>query len=172
MDLQNINIQHNDVNKKSIQEEIKKIIVELFSEISKMHGLSKSVGEVYGCVYLAQNPLCIDDIMKELGISRGNVSMNLNKLKEAMFIKKVWIKGERKQYYVHLNGFSLILDIINKEHTLFSNARDKLNEIDKKLNGKNEFIKHKLQDFEHMEKLLKETVDVIEKMNKNINYKI
>ncbi|ABR56874.1 regulatory protein ArsR [Methanococcus aeolicus Nankai-3] len=155
--------------KEEINEEMKKTIIELFSKISKIHGLSKSVGEVYGCIYASHNPLCIDDIMEELGISRGNVSMNLNKLEKLGFIKKVWVKGERKQYYEPLCGFSSILDIVGHKHALFLDASTKLRELNEKSNGENELILDKLQNLEKMEKLLKKILVTIKEINKNSN---
>ena len=152
-----------------INEEMKKTIIELFSKISKIHGLSRSVGEVYGCIYASHNPLCIDDIMEELGISRGNVSMNLNKLEKLGFIKKVWVKGERKQYYAPLYGFSSILDIAGQKHNLFLDACNKLRKLNEKSNEENEFIIEKLQSLEKMEKLLKKILVTIKEINKNSN---
>jgi DNA-binding transcriptional regulator GbsR (MarR family) len=41
----------------------------------------------------------MDDIMVRLGISRGNVSMNLSKLAEWGLVKRVHKRGDRREYY-------------------------------------------------------------------------
>ncbi len=115
-------------------EESKKLIIELFSEIAKIHGLNKSVGAVYAILYLSDKPLTISDIMEELKISKGNVSMSLRKLEELGFVKKVWIKGERKNYYTAVDGFSSIKDIAKKKYKLISEVYEKIE--DEKLKKK------------------------------------
>jgi DNA-binding transcriptional regulator GbsR (MarR family) len=45
----------------------------------------------------------MDDIMARLGISRGNVSMNLNKLLEWGLILRVHKRGDRREYYESLS---------------------------------------------------------------------
>ena len=170
MNSKNTNNQNNDDEEYLIKEEVKKTVIELFINVLKMQGLSKSVGEVWGCIFIAENPLCIDDIMEELGISRGSVSMSLNTLEKLKYIEKIWIKGERKQYYVHSCGFSIMKDLTIKKYTFFSNACNKLRELDKKSSKENKLIKEKLQNLEYMEQVLKEMVCVVEKINEDINY--
>jgi DNA-binding transcriptional regulator GbsR (MarR family) len=144
-------------------DEVKKTIIELFSEIAKIHGLSKSVGEVYAVVYLSDKPLCIDEIMEELGMSKGNVSMNLNKLEKLGFIKKVWIKGERKNYYESVHGFSSFKDIVKKKHDVLSKACDKLEKLDDVKN--NERMVEKLKYIKKMRDFSKRVLNVLENID-------
>ncbi|AEH06591.1 GbsR/MarR family transcriptional regulator [Methanothermococcus okinawensis] len=147
-------------------EELKKTMIELFSEIAKIHGLSKSVGEVYAVIYLADKPLCIDDIMNELGISKGNVSMNLNKLEKLGFIKKVWIKGERKNYYESIDGFSSIKDIAKKKYNIISKVYDKLIELKEKSDeNEKELLSKKLRNIEKMRDISKKILDMLESVD-------
>ena len=147
-------------------DEVKKTIIELFSEIAKIHGLSKSVGEVYAVVFLSDKPLCIADIMEELGMSKGNVSMNLNKLEKIGFIKKVWIKGERKNYYESVDGFSSFKDIAKKKYDVISKACDRLEKLEGKLeNGRK--LNEKLKHIRKMRDVSKKVLDVLESIDKN-----
>ncbi|EHP88334.1 GbsR/MarR family transcriptional regulator [Methanotorris formicicus] len=146
-------------------EEVKKAVIELFSEIAKIHGLSKSVGEVYAILYLSDEPLCIADIMEQLGISKGNVSMALNKLEKLGFVKKVWIKGERKNYYEAMDGFSLYKDIVNKKHTMITNTYEKLKEMEQESEGEEkEFIKRKLKGIEKMKKVSEKVLELLNRL--------
>ncbi len=150
-------------------DEIKKTIIELFSEIAKIHGLSKSVGEVYAVVFLSNKPLCIDDIMDELGISKGNVSMNLNKLEKLGFIKRVWIKGERKNYYESVDGFSSFKDIAKKKYNTISKACDKLEKLSEKSEYNQDYIDEKLKYIKKMKNVSKKVLDVLENIDSNNN---
>jgi len=143
-------------------EEVKKIIIELFSEIAKIHGLNKSVGAVYAVLYLADKPLTILDIMKELEISKGNVSMSLKKLEELGFVKKVWIKGERRNYYTAIDGFLTIKDIAKKKHTLILKTYEELKKLEKTAEGKEkEFIKEKIKGIEKMKKTSERILEIL-----------
>jgi len=147
-------------------DELKKTIIELFSEIAKIHGLSKSVGEVYAILYLSDKPLCIDDIMDELGMSKGNVSMNLNKLEKIGFIKKVWIKGERKNYYESIDGFSSFKDIAKKKYNVISKACDRLKELEEKSDeNERELISKKLKHIKKMRNVSKKVLEVLENID-------
>ena len=110
-------------------EEAKKLIIELFSELAKIHGLNKSVGAVYAILYLSNKPLTISDIMEELKISKGNVSMSLKKLEELGFVKKVWVRGDRKNYYTAIDGFSSIKDIAKKKYDLIAKTYEDLKKL-------------------------------------------
>jgi len=146
-------------------EEVKKTIIELFSEIAKIHGLSKSVGEIYAVLYLSDRPLCIADIMEELGISKGNVSMALNKLEKLGFVKKVWIRGERKNYYEAIDGFSSYKDIVKKKHTLITKTYEKLKEIEQESEGEGkEFIKRKLKGIEKMKNVSEKVLELLNRL--------
>ncbi|XRO77537.1 GbsR/MarR family transcriptional regulator [Methanocaldococcus sp. 10A] len=143
-------------------EEAKKLIIELFSEIAKIHGLNKSMGAVYAILYLSDKPLTISDIMEELEISKGNVSMSLKKLEELGFVKKVWIKGERKNYYTAIDGFSSIKDIAKRKHDLIAKTYEDLEKLEERCNEEEkEFIKQKIRGIKRMKKVSEKILEVL-----------
>jgi len=143
-------------------EEVKKLIIELFSELAKIHGLNKSVGAVYAILYLSDKPLTISDIMEELKISKGNVSMSLKKLEELGFVKKVWIKGDRKNYYTAIDGFSSIKDIAKRKHDLITKTYEDLKELEKNCRDEEKnFIEQKLKELEKLKKASEKILEVL-----------
>jgi DNA-binding transcriptional regulator GbsR (MarR family) len=54
-------------------------------------------------LYITGAALSMDDIMDRLGISRGNVSMNLSKLVEWGLVRRVHKRGDRRDYYESLS---------------------------------------------------------------------
>ncbi len=147
-------------------EDVKKIIVELFSELARIHGHSKSVGEVHAVIYLSEKPLCIADIMEELGISKGNVSMALRKLEELGLIRKVWIKGDRKNYYETVDRFFPFKNIVEKRHALVAQTYEKLKEIEQKSEWKEkEFIKQKIKGIERMKKASEKVLQILDELS-------
>ena len=143
-------------------EEAKKLIIELFSELAKIHGLNKSVGAVYAILYLSNKPLTISDIMEELKISKGNVSMSLKKLEELGFVKKVWVRGDRKNYYTAIDGFSSIKDIAKKKYDLIAKTYEDLKKLEEKCNEEEkDLIRQKLKELEKMKKASEEILEVL-----------
>ena len=143
-------------------EEAKKLIIELFSELAKIHGLNKSVGAVYAILYLSNKPLTVSDIMEELKISKGNVSMSLKKLEELGFVKKVWVRGDRKNYYTAIDGFSSIKDIAKKKYDLIAKTYEDLKKLEEKCNEEEkDLIRQKLKELEKMKKASKKILEVL-----------
>jgi DNA-binding transcriptional regulator GbsR (MarR family) len=143
-------------------EEAKKLIIELFSELAKIHGLNKSVGAVYAILYLSNKPLTISDIMEELKISKGNVSMSLKKLEELGFVKKVWVRGDRKNYYTAIDGFSSIKDIAKKKYDLIAKTYEDLKKLEEKCNEEEkDLIRQKLKELEKMKKASEKILEVL-----------
>lgn len=77
--------------------------LELFVDAVRALGLPRSVGEIYGVLYMSPHPLCMDDIIQKLGISLGSASQGLRQLKSFKAIRTVYIQGQRKDHYVAEN---------------------------------------------------------------------
>lgn len=62
-------------------------------------GINRTMAEIHALMYLANRPLCTDDVMASLQISRGNASMNLRALVEWGLLSRVHLRGDRKEYF-------------------------------------------------------------------------
>src|SRR5215470_9290523 len=87
--------------------------VGLWRTMSSLWGVSPTMAEIHGLLYISGAALSMDEIMDRLGISRGNVSMNLSKLVEWGLVRKVHQRGDRRDYYESLDDvwemFTLVL---------------------------------------------------------------
>lgn len=52
-----------------------------FGEMGRSWGINRTVGQIYALLYVSPQPLCADEIVEALGISRSNVSMSLCELR-------------------------------------------------------------------------------------------
>lgn len=77
----------------------KELFVRRWGEMAAYWGISRTMAEIHALLYLSPNPLCADDIMAELQISRGNASMNLRALLDWALIERVHKPGDRKEYF-------------------------------------------------------------------------
>ena len=77
--------------------------VDLWRTMSSLWGVSPTTAQIHGLLYITGQALSMDDIMERLGISRGNVSMNVNTLVEWGLVQRVHRRGDRRDYYESLS---------------------------------------------------------------------
>lgn len=81
------------------KEELINDLIRTFSEAYKNLGYSSLMGKVVALLIASPEPLSLDDICDRLQMSKGPISQVSRKLKDHHLIKKVWIPGERKDFY-------------------------------------------------------------------------
>ena len=84
-------------------ENVENAFVELWNNMGSLWGISPTMARIHGLLYITGAALSMDDIMDKLGISRGNVSMNLSKLVEWGLVRRVHKRGDRKEYFESLS---------------------------------------------------------------------
>lgn len=62
-------------------------------------GLNRVIGQLYAMLFVSNEPLCLDDMAETLGISKGNASVNIRELEKLGVVRKVWVKGSRRDFY-------------------------------------------------------------------------
>ena len=86
-----------------VRAEVEQEFVGLWRRMSSLWGISPTMAEIHGLLYITGAALSMDDIMARLAISRGNVSMNLSKLVEWGLVRRVHKRGDRRDYYESLS---------------------------------------------------------------------
>ena len=74
--------------------------IEMFINFLRLIGLPKSVGEIYGLLFVAPRPMAMDEVMDRLGISLGAASQGLKLLRSFGAVRVVYERGERRDHYV------------------------------------------------------------------------
>ena len=74
--------------------------IEMFINFLRLLGWPKSVGEIYGLLFVSAQPLAMDDIMARTGMSLGAASQGLKLLREFGAVRTVYTPGARKDHYV------------------------------------------------------------------------
>src|SRR5574337_191478 len=80
-------------------ESCKALLVRRWGEMGGYWGINRTMAEIHALLFVAPQPLCSDDIMDQLKISRGNASMNLRALVDWGLIDRVHRLGDRRDYY-------------------------------------------------------------------------
>ena len=84
----------------SALQELEVEAIEMFINFLRLIGLPKSVGEIYGLLFVAPRPMAMDEIMDRLGISLGAASQGLKLLRSFGAVRVVYERGERRDHYV------------------------------------------------------------------------
>lgn len=85
------------------------------SRISNFWGFPKAMGAIYGAIYLSPEPLCLDDIVVQVNVTKGAVSTNVRQLERLGMIHKHLVIGDRKDYYSAETDFWKIIKGILRE---------------------------------------------------------
>ena len=72
-------------------------------------GVGRVVGQIYAFLYFSESPRGLDDMKEALGISKGSASMGVRQLEQWGAVQRVWVKGDRKDYYTANDYFGSII---------------------------------------------------------------
>ena len=81
------------------------VVSDVVGRLIEFWGFKRNMGRVWAVLYLSPEPLSADEIRRRLSLSTGAVSMTLNELARWSVVRKVWVQGERKDFFaaeVHL----------------------------------------------------------------------
>ena len=120
----------------------------IIGHLANTVGVSRVIGQLYALLFLSDKPLSLNDMVEKLKISKGNASLNIRELEKLGVVKKVWVRGDRKDFYEAELNFSKImksgvtevvksrmkiaLAAINETENLIKEIRSNLNEGEKK----------------------------------------
>ncbi|HRQ87259.1 MAG TPA: MarR family transcriptional regulator, partial [Bacteroidia bacterium] len=80
--------------------EIRGKSVEFFVSFVQVFGFPKSIGQIYGLLFIAEEPLSMDDIADSLQISKGSASQGLGLLRSLGAVTTVPASNDRREYFV------------------------------------------------------------------------
>lgn len=67
--------------------------------MARSWGINATMGELFALLYITGTDWTADDLRTRLGVSRGNVSMNLRELMSWGVVHKVHHQGQRREFY-------------------------------------------------------------------------
>lgn len=74
-------------------------VIASFAEQNSSFGLNTLMGRILGLLFISEEPQSLDDMADKLDMSKGPISQVSRRLKDNGLIEKVWIPGDRKDYY-------------------------------------------------------------------------
>lgn len=104
-------------------------LVETGGRTSQDFGVGRIVGQILVYLYLQEQSCSLDKIGEDLGLSKASVSIAVRQLEQLGLAKKVWKKGDRKNYYRSADNIATalqngILSLLRQKVELFGNELD------------------------------------------------
>jgi len=87
------------IEKKAPMTDLEIEAIDLFISFMKLLGLPKSVGEIYGLLFVAREPMNAEQITYRLQISAGGASQGLKLLRSFGAVRSVYIPGDRRDHF-------------------------------------------------------------------------
>ncbi len=92
-----------------IRSKARKDMIEACGRLCQLLGLPRSMGQIYGLLYLSPEPLSLDDVVRLLGISKGSASMGTRQLLAWGAVRQVWVPRDRKDYFEAIADLGALL---------------------------------------------------------------
>jgi DNA-binding transcriptional regulator GbsR (MarR family) len=84
-------------------------LIEAGGNTTQSLGVGRVLGQIFAYLYLSSDARSLDEITTALGISKGSASMGVRQLEQWGALEKIWVKGDRKDYYRARDTFGRII---------------------------------------------------------------
>jgi len=112
-------------------------VIDFFADGVRVLGLPKSVGEIYGLLFISEGPLALDDFVRRLAISKGSASQGLRTLKTLGAIREADSNGQRRTHYVPATDLKRLVGGFIKEQIRphLESGKSKLHHLSEAVNS-------------------------------------
>lgn len=90
-------------------QDIRERFIAASGDLTQSLGFGRNIGQIYAHIYFSPDPQSLDSLTESLGISKGSASMSVRQLEQWGALRRVWIKGERKDFYEAAEDFGKIM---------------------------------------------------------------
>ncbi|MCC3381989.1 GbsR/MarR family transcriptional regulator [Paenibacillus farraposensis] len=80
-------------------QKIRKRVIEAIGKNMDLYGITLSAGHLYGLLFFADKPMTLDEMGREMEMSKTSMSTGVRTLLDLKMVNKVWSKGSRKDLY-------------------------------------------------------------------------
>src|SRR3954452_22538945 len=70
-----------------------------WGDMGDQWGVNRSVSQIHALLYLSERPLTAEEIAETLGLARSNVSTSIRELMAWNLIRRVPVRGDRREHF-------------------------------------------------------------------------
>jgi len=78
---------------------VEREVIDLFVRVADLLGLPRSVGELYGALFISPRPMHMDELRGRLNLSKGATSQGLRLLRGFGAVRTTYLPGDRRDYF-------------------------------------------------------------------------
>jgi len=97
-DLSEISVMTEVTETKALRPAIERFILH-WGDMGAQWGVNRSVSQIHALLYLSDRPLTAEEIAETLGLARSNVSTSIKELLVWNLIRRVPIRGDRRDHF-------------------------------------------------------------------------
>jgi len=89
--------------------------IDLWGQMANHWGINRTMAQIHALLMVSHEPLTAEQLMEELQISRGNVSMNLRDLVNWGIVRRTSLPGDRRDFFTTETDVWSMFQIILRE---------------------------------------------------------
>lgn len=74
-------------------------MIEAGGRTAQSFGLNRLFGQIYMLLYLSPASQCLDELARQLGVSKASVSIAARQMESWGAVRRTWVRGDRRDYY-------------------------------------------------------------------------
>lgn len=95
-----------EMNKPStLREELRVKVIDALAQTMDLYGVNYTYGQLYGIMFFEDKPMTLDEMQKNMNMSKSNMSYAVRSLVESQMVSKLKEKDERKDLYIAETNF-------------------------------------------------------------------
>jgi len=94
------------------------LLSDAVGRLMEFWGFKRHMGRIWTVLYLGDEPLSAAELRDKLQLSAGSVSMALNELSRWGVVKKVWMHGQRREYFAAESNLWKMVSRVFREREL------------------------------------------------------
>jgi len=140
--------------------------------LSAFAGFNKAIGQIYALLYLSPQPVSLGEIADQLGISKGNASLNIKTMERWGLVQPISKNGDRRDFYQAETDFwKIVHDILNErdkkeiDHILKSLAQILEKAAEEKNKSERQLYRERLQNMLDFGQAARQMMEAMLNMN-------
>ena len=91
------------------------LVSDAVGRLIEFWGFKRNMGRIWALLYLSERPLSAPELQARLQLSAGAVSMTLKSLGQWRVIRRVWVQGDRRDYFEAEGNFWRMISRVFEE---------------------------------------------------------
>jgi DNA-binding transcriptional regulator GbsR (MarR family) len=156
-------------------EDIQNDFIDTSGEMAERYGATRVAGLLKGLLLLSRSPLSLDDMAERLEVSKASVSTNIRLLERWKAVRRVFNRGDRKNYYEMRGDLweietEIVTTILHDELEKFTDKLERwradLAEADQGGHEDHEFVSRRLEEISEYMDAVRHLLDLMTREGK------